>query len=164
MKKEELERYIRLYTKNVFGAAMCYVRNTSDADDIVQEVFIKLYTYSGSFESDEHVRSWLLRCAVNQSKSLLRSYWYRFSEPLEKAENKAHSDIGETDSLLDIMNRLDRKTHIVLYMYYYEGYSAKEIAGMTHSTENAVMHRLSRGRKKLKMLLSQGGIDADDEL
>ncbi len=164
MEKERFERYVEMYTKNVFGTALCYVRNTSDADDIVQEVFIKLYTHKGSFESDEHVKAWLLRCAVNQSKSLLRSYWYRFSDPLEKAGDKVHSDKKDSEKLLEIMSRLDCKTHLVLYMYYFEGYSAKEIAGMTHFTENAVMHRLSRGRKRLKELLSQERIDLDDEL
>ena len=68
MKDSELERYIDMYRKSVLGTALCYVRNPSDAEDILQEAFIKLYTYKGSFDSDEHVKAWLLRCTINLCK------------------------------------------------------------------------------------------------
>ena len=149
----DLERYIKLYRKSVLGAALCYVRNTSDAEDIAQDVFIKLYTYKGSFESDEHIKAWLLRCAINHSKDLLRSFWYRCSEPLEAAAEKVHYDTREGGGLPEAMSKLNPKVRIVLSLHYYEGYSAKEIAQIMHTTESAVLHRLSRGRKQLKDIL-----------
>ena len=156
MNDSELERCIGLYRKSVLGAALCYVRNTSDAEDIAQEVFIKLYTYKGSFNSDEHIKAWLLRCTINLCKNLLRSYWYKHSEPLEAAGEKVHYDTSEGGGLPEAMSRLDPKTRMVLDLYYYEGYSAKETARIMHTSESAVLHRLSRGRKQLKAILIEG--------
>ena len=160
----DLERYIRLYRKSVLGAALCYVRNTSDAEDIAQEVFIKLYTYEGSFESDEHVKAWLLRCTINHSKDLLRSFWYRSSEPLEAAAGKVHYDTSEDGGLSEALSKLNPKIRIVLNLHYYEGYSAKEIAQIMHTTESAVLHRLSRGRKQLKDILINERNEVNDGL
>ena len=159
----DLERYIKLYRKSVLGVALCYVRNTSDAEDIAQDVFIKLYTYEGSFESDEHVKAWLLRCAINHSKDLLRSFWYRSSAPLEAAEGKLHYDTSE-GGLPEAMSKLSPKMRIVLNLHYYEGYSAKEIAQIMHTTESSVLHRLSRGRKQLKDILINERNEVYDEL
>ena len=153
VKDSEFERYIKLYRKSVLGTALCYVRNTSDAEDITQEAFFKLYTYKGSFENDEHVKAWLLRCAINLSKDLLRSFWYRCTDPLESIGEKVHYDTSEGGGLPEIMNKLNPKTRLVLSLHYYEGYSAKEIAQIMHTTESAVLHRLSRGRKQLKDIL-----------
>lgn len=162
MKDSELERYIDMYRKSVLGTALCYVRNTSDAEDILQEAFIKLYTYNGSFDSDEHVKAWLLRCTINLCKSLLRSYWYRFSEPLDAAEEQVQYDTPDDGTVTEALAKINSKTRVVLYMYYYEGYSADEIAKITHSTVNAVMLRLSRGRRQLKELIIDERNDPDD--
>lgn len=162
VKDSELERYIEMYRKSVLGTALCYVRNASDAEDILQEAFIKLYTYKGSFDSDEHVKAWLLRCTINLCKSLLRSYWYKFSEPLDAAEEQVQSDEPNDGVVTEALGKIRSKTRIVLYMYYYEGYSAEEIAKMTNSTVNSVRLRLSRGRRQLKELLIDERNDPDD--
>ena len=164
MTDNELERYVRLYRKSVISAALCYVRNTSDAEDISQEVFMKLYTSDIGFESDEHVKAWLLRCAMNMSKNLLHTHWYRFSVPLEEAAEKVHYDVTESGGLLEILHKVSRKNRAALYMYYYEGYSAAETAKILKITESAVMARLSRGRRQLRALLSDERNDIHDEL
>lgn len=164
VKDSELERYIKLYRKSVLGTALCYVRNTSDAEDITQEAFFKLYTYKGSFENDEHVKAWLLRCAINLSKDLLRSFWYRCTDPLESIGEKVHYDTSEGGGLPEIMNKLNPKTRLVLSLHYYEGYSASEIAQIMRTSENSVLHRLSRGRKQLKEILINERIEPNDEL
>lgn len=155
MTGDELEMYINRYRKTVWSAAMCYVKNPSDADDIVQEVFLKMYTHEGSFTDDEHIRAWLIRCAVNMSKNLLRSHWYKFSEPLEIAENKEYSGNADNDTvdLPALFLKLSPKNRIVVYLHYYEGYSISEISGMLKITETAVGVRLMRGRKQLKKLI-----------
>ena len=128
MTDSELEYYIRNFRRNVYNAVLCYVRSPSDAEDITQDTFIKLYTYSGEFNGDEHVKAWLLRCAINQSKNLLRSHWYRFSAPLEAAENLSYHDSRDTDDeMLKIMQRLSKDNRIALYMYYYEGYTLEAV-------------------------------------
>ena len=72
MTAAELERYVELYKQSVCATAMCIVKNISDADDVTQDVFFRLYTYEGSFVNDEHVKAWLLRCTVNRSRDILR--------------------------------------------------------------------------------------------
>ena len=152
----ELEYYIRNFRKSVYNAALCYVRNPSDAEDITQDTFLKLYTYDKSFNDDEHVKAWLLRCAVNKCKNHLRSHWYRFSSPLESADELTYNDrSGYDDEMLKIMKKLSRNNRIALYMYYYEGYTIDEIGRILDVSPDTVSSRLHRGRQQLKKLLSE---------
>ena len=165
MNDNDFESCVHKYRNTVFGTALCFVNNPSDADDISQEVFIKLYNYSGQFDSDEHIRAWLIRCTVNLSKSLLRSYWYRFSAPLEEAGDKVHYDSGtEHTDMLELLNRLRPKIRAVMYLHYYEGYPAADIGKMLNISESAVMARLSRGRKRLRSLLLEERNEDDNGL
>lgn len=157
MTAQELEYYVRLYKQSVCATAMCIVRNISDADDVTQDVFLRLYTYKGSFDSDEHVKAWLLKCTVNRSRDIVRSHWYKFSLPLSAAENLPHTD--KTDDMLPVVMKLSRKCRSAMYLHYYEGYSVSEIAKMTGMTESAVKSRLMRGREQLKKLLGEERID-----
>ena len=143
MTDSELEHYITSFRKNVFNTAFCYVKNASDADDITQNVFVKLCTYGKAFNSDEHAKAWLIRCAVNESKNLLRSHWYRFSLPLE-AVGETPAGMTEESVLLGIMNRLGKKNRTALYMYYYEGYSQEEIAKLLEAERNELSDGLQR--------------------
>ncbi len=152
----ELEYYIRNFRKNVYNAVLCYVRNPSDAEDITQDTFLKLYTYNKSFNDDEHVKAWLLRCAINNCKNHLRSHWYRFTVPLEAAENMTVADnTDHDDEMLGIMKKLNRNNRIALYMYYYEGYTIGEIGHILGISSDTVSSRLHRGRQQLKKLLSE---------
>ena len=85
MTDSELERYMRQYYKNVYRTALCRCRHPQDADDIAQDVFFKLYTCGEKFSDDEHVKAWVLRCAINHSIDLLRSRKRRSTVPLEAA-------------------------------------------------------------------------------
>lgn len=164
MSDNDLDEYVRKYRKTVFGTALCFVKNPSDADDIAQEVFMKLYDYDGEFDSDEHIRAWLIRCTVNLSKSLLRSYWHRFSAPLEEADDKVYYDSTENADMLKLLNKLRPKIRTALYLHYYEGYSAAETAKLLGTTESAVMARLSRGRKQLGALLLEERNESENGL
>ena len=152
MTDSELERCIEKFSKCVYNAAVCCVKNRADADDITQEVFLTLFTYPGRFESDEHIKAWLLRCTVNRSRNLLRSRWYRLSQPLEDAGISVNDKYGE-DCLLSLVMKLEKNSRIALYMHYYEGYSTAETAKLLGISETAVRSRLFRGRKQLKKLL-----------
>lgn len=157
MTESEFERCVRLYLNSVYTTALYYLKNSSDAEDVAQNVFLKLYTYTGSFNDDGHIKAWLLRCAVNESKNLLHSHWYRFSRPLDEAEDKAvDSYSGEDGELLRILRKLGRNNRIVLYMYYYEGYSCAEIGRIIGIGEKAAAARLRRGRQQLKKLIGNG--------
>lgn len=156
--EQEFRRIIELYSSTVFRTAMCYVKNKSDADDIMQDVFLKLYTYGGVFESDMHIKAWLIRVTVNSCKNLLKSYWYRFSAPIENAENVPEKQ-SEDEYLLSVIMKLGRKNRAVLYMHYYEGYSIKDISSLMGMSETAVTSQLYRSRKRLKQLLLKEGYD-----
>ena len=155
MTDNELDRCMRKFYTNVYTVALCRCKNPSDADDIAQEVFLDLYTYRGSFSGDEHIKAWLLRCAVNKSIDLTRSHWYKFSLPLEAADYKTQGDIAydSKSELLKTIMKLNRKTVEVLYLHYFEDYPITETAEILGISEATVRKRLSRGRKQLKKLL-----------
>ena len=73
MTDNDFDRYVGMYRSSVTRAALCILRDAEEAEDIAQEVFLRLYTYTGCFDGDEHVRAWLLRCASNLSIDALRS-------------------------------------------------------------------------------------------
>lgn len=133
---------------------MCYVKNSSDADDIMQEAFLKLYTYNGDFENDSHIKAWLIRITVNLSKNFLRSRRLRVWEPLENAR-ELEVPRSEENRLLPLIMKLSKNSRIVLYMHYYEDYSVKEIAAVLRLTETAVTSQLYRGRKQLAKLIEK---------
>ena len=164
MTGSELERYIKLYRDNVWAVAFCRVKNPSDADDITQDIFLKLFTYDGSFENDEHVKAWLLRCTVNHSINLLKSGWHRLSQPIESAYTKAGDDTNTEDDLLPLIMQLSRKNRVTLYMYYYEGYTIEEISKLLGASDSAVKLRLVRARKCLKKLIEKDRKGYNDEL
>lgn len=159
MTGSELDRYIRQYYSSVYSVALCGCRNPSDAYDIAQEVFLKLYLHDGSFADDEHVKAWLLRCTVNKSRDLLKSHWYRFSQSLDTVEYKTDSFSSDRSEnrLIPILMKVSRKSRTALYLHFYEGYTVSELAGILNVSEFAVRARITRGKKQLKELLESGG-------
>lgn len=156
MTENELKRIIELFGNNVFQTAFCYMKSYADAEDIREEAFIKLYLSGKSFDTDEYIKAWLLRVTANLCKDRLRSFWYKKILPLETA-----ADIGTEekpqDEFISYLFMLKSDYRIALYMHYYEGYTAREIAKITGSKENTVLSHLSRGRKQLKDILLKEG-------
>ena len=155
MTENELNRIIQLFGENVFRTAFCYMKSYADAEDIREEAFIRLFFSDKVFCSDQHIKAWLLRVTANLCKNKLSSFWHRKSLPLETAAELPAEE--RADDFITYLFRLKPQYRIALYMHYYEGYTAKEIAEITGSKENTVLSRLSRGRKQLKdMLLKEG--------
>lgn len=156
MINDALERYIGLYHGTVYRLAYSYTRNSADAEDITQEAFLRLYRFNGEFAADENCKAWLLRVTVNLSKNLLRSSWFTKREELsEDIPSADREDLG----LIECVMSLPPKYRAVIHLYYYEGYSSKEIADILGITLTAVTTRLKRGREKLKeLLLKEGAI------
>ncbi len=152
MNSDELTRFITLYRTAVFRAAFSYVKNYEDAEDISQEAFARLLVCSEDFMSDEHVKAWLIRVAINLAKNLLKSSRYKLREEL--SENIAVQAPQSDDSIMyDCIRRLPPEYSSVIYLFYYEGYSIKEITGICRISSSAVRTRLSRGRNRLKEML-----------
>ena len=144
---------------NVFAVAFNYFRDPSDADDIVQEVLLKLLKSDVEFESDEHIRNWLLKVAVNQCRKVSVSSWFRKSMPLQEyAESLRYEDPEESALFFAVMG-LPKKYRVVIHLFYYEDYSVARIAEILHSREGTVKSQLNRGRQLLKTKLMEAWND-----
>ena len=117
---------------------------------MVQEVFYKLYKSNKDFESEDHLRNWLIRVAINECKRVTLSSWFKKKEPLEDyAKTLVWNDPEESEVFLAVMS-LPKKYRTSIHLYYYENYSIKEIADLLGISSTAVSTQLLRGRKKLK--------------
>ena len=131
--------------------AMTRLSSPADAEDVVQEVFLKLLTTRPHFRDLEHEKAWLIRVTVNGCRSRLRSPWRKrrteLSEGLPAPE-------PEEKVVLEAVLALPPRDRAAVHLYYYEGYSTPEISAMTGQSEGTVRSRLSRARQKLKALLA----------
>lgn len=154
MNDEQFTRLVRRYIDTVFRVALNYLKNPADAEDVTQITFEKLLKEKRSFESDEHIRAWLIRVAVNECKKLMRAPW-RKVEALEdyltavSFDNPAHSELYRA-----VMG-LPKKYRIVIYLHYYEGYSTQEIGEIMKIPKNTVCSQLKRGRELLRKELQE---------
>lgn len=145
-------QYVSAFQPSVYRLAYSYVKSSADAEDITQEVFLKLYRSGESFTADENVKAWLMRVAANTAKNYLASAWVKRQIPLtEDIPLKSEKDY----ELLEALNCLNRNYRAVIYLHYYEGYSVSEISGMLGISESNVKARLKRGRDKLKAILEK---------
>ncbi len=155
MSSDNLEKYIELFHGTVYRLALSYTKNSADAEDITQEAFLRLYKYSGEFAADENCKAWLIRVTVNLSKNLLKSCWFtRRAELDENIPCKSKEDRGVFDCVMS----LPPKYRVVIHLYYYEGYSVREIADMLGASQSSITTRLARGRQKLKDILQKEGL------
>ncbi len=157
MTEQEFSRLAGLYRTSVYRAAYCYTKNSADAEDITQEAFFRLFTAGTEFETDEKAKAWLIRTAINRCKDLRKSLRYRLTVQEDEAAGAVCSDEKAEDSLMPLIMKLKPKSRCVLYMYYYEEYSVKEIAGLLGEKKTTVTTRLMRARKQLKELLIKEG-------
>lgn len=151
MDDNELCRYIKLYHQTVYRAAVSLVHNTAEADDIVQETFVKLFNSNKSFNSDEHCKAWLIRTAINLSKDLLRSFRYIRTEELSETIPAESRDERE---LAEVLAELPSKYRLVIHLHYFEDYSSAEIAEILGISTTAVTTRLARARERLKSFMT----------
>lgn len=156
--EQELTRLVEKFSGLVFRVAMCHVKNPADADDIMQEAFLALYTSRSSFADDEHIKAWLIRVTVNKCKNLLRSCGRRMTVPLDNAEEIEFRQ-NERFTLVPQLMKLKPKYRVVMYLFYYEDYSVSQIAEYLGEKQSTVTTRLSRGRNKLRELLIKEGYD-----
>ena len=160
MQTEQFTRIARKYMDTVYRVALNYVRSPDAADDITQEVFLRLLRSETLFKSEEHIRNWLIRVTINESKRDLASRW-RKVEPLEAYAEKLSFSSEENSETYRSVMRLPRKYRMVIYLHYYEGYSTSEIAQMLGSKQSTVCTQLERGRKLLKNMLLEANDDGD---
>lgn len=152
MDREQLGMYAEKYGKAVFRAAYSYVRNHADSEDIMQEAFLRLYKCEKVFASDENVKAWLLRVAINISKDYLKSSWLHKRAELD--ESMSYEDERER-SLDEAMAKLKPDCRAAVFLHYYMGYSVKEMAELLGISESNAKIRLKRGRDALREFLDE---------
>lgn len=153
--REEYERIVALYADVVYRVALSYAKTKEDAEDVLQNVFLKLLTKHVDFQDEEHIRKWLIRVAVNECNSLWSSFWRRNVDYFDQMEEGVTFSNDDYSDLYDAIKVLPAKLRIVIHLFYYEGYRTKEIAGLLHIREATVRSRLTRARKLLKNKLGE---------
>lgn len=147
---ETAERYM----DTIFRIAFHYMKSQTDADDITQEVLLKLYHTEKAFENEAHIRNWLIRVTVNCCKKAFLSPW-RKHEPLENYADRLSFLTPEHSDLFYMTMELPRKYRLAIYLYYYEDYSTEEIAKILHIPKATVATHLHRGRELLKRKMKE---------
>lgn len=146
----DLDSLFVTYGDMIYRLALVRTRSAADAEDVVQEVFLRCLKANPSFESTEHQKAWLLKVTLNCTKSVLGSAFRRHSVP-EDAAGEIAVDAQEADSTVyDAVMRLPDKYRTAIHLYYYESYSVKEIAHLMRTTESTVKSWLYRARGLLK--------------
>ena len=145
-----LEEVITTYQDTLYRAALAILGDAQEAEDAVQDAFLRCWEKAPEFESGEHAKAWLLRVTVNGGKSRLRAPWRRRTAPLL---DTYPADGPEERETLEAVQALPAADRAVVHLYYYEGYKTAEIAAMTGQREGTVRSRLSRARARLRELL-----------
>lgn len=154
MDEREAARLVGTYADLLLRVSYIYLKNTSDAEDICQTVFLKYLTAAPAFESPEHERAWMLRTAINACRDKLKSAHARKTAPLEAAGQREAPPAPDS-ALLDAVFALPEAYRAAVWLHYYAGYSAAEIGSMTGASEAAVHKRLSRARALLRAALTE---------
>ena len=150
---------MNMYKNNVYAVAFSICKNTSDAEDVVQDTFLQYYMTHKNFDNEQHIRAWLLRVAINKAKNIQSSFWHRNGMPLDDFIETLSFETPETKELFEEVMKLPEKYRVVVHLFYYEDYSIKEIAKILRTTESNIKVRLLRGRVKLKDALKEGWED-----
>ena len=173
---ESFEQVMEFYMPMVYRIAFTRLANRSDAEDVTQDVFLRYFRAGLTYQSEEHRKAWLIRCAVNCANTAAGSAWNRhrasgdildnLSDPDQPGNEPGYSDCEENfekaerrSAVMDAVMRLPDKYRTVIHLFYYEGYSVKEISEILRISQTAVTSRLSRGRNKLRILLEEGNND-----
>lgn len=150
MNTQEYERLAEKYLDCIYRVAVNGCKHHADAEDVVQNTFVKLWERTESFADEEHARKWLIRVAVNECNSLWRSGWKRRTAYLEEMTAEPVYQTAEKSGLYYVVRELPPKYRQIVYLHYYEEYSIREIAEMMKLSETAVKTRLLRARQKIK--------------
>lgn len=154
-----IDEIVDRYADMVYRIALTQMKNVHDAQDIFQEVFLRLVKNIDSIQNEEHLKSWLIRVTLNCSKTNLMSAWRKHTQPLEEEQNQIVVQTKEQSDLYEYIQKLPKKYRTVLYLFYYEELSVKEICKITGQKETTVKSQLSRGRTMLKEQLEKTGLN-----
>ena len=157
---DRLDRMVRLYEKDLLRFCCIYLRDRAAAEDVVQETFLKAFRNMDAFRGESSEKTWLIRIAINCCRDYRRSAWIRYIDfrvsvdrlPISSCAPPSEEHIALTIAIM----KLKPKYLEVVLLYFYEGYSMKEIGKMLNLTEAAVSSRIHKAKQKLKTELAGG--------
>lgn len=158
---EEISRAVETHADMVRRICLVHLKNEHDTEDVFQNVFMKYMSYKGSFENDEHEKAWFVRVTINACTDWLRSLSRRRWVPLESVLEESNMPDETSREVLEAVLQLPEKYRRVIYLFYYEGYSAVEIAGILGKKENTIYTWLSRAKGKLREILEEESLNTD---
>lgn len=149
------EEAVKVFSDTVYRVSLNILKNSEDSKDVMQNVFLRYFKHQHTFKSEEHIKAWLIRVAVNESKRYLKIYNKNESVSLEEVANTLFAENKEDGEIFTAVMSLDEKYRTVILLYYYEGYNVKEIARILKRNQATVRTQLSRARELLKPKLKE---------
>lgn len=148
--EQDVNRAIEQYGDTVRRICMIHLKNYHDAEDIFQTVFLKYVLGSVVFENDEHKKAWFIRVTINACKDLLKSFFHSRTVPLDELLSQSEELTPDNSDVLEAVLSLPEKYRDVVYLYYYEEYSAVEISRILRKKTNTIYTLLTRSKRLLK--------------
>ena len=153
--RQPVEILIEKYKNNIYVIALNVCKNAQDAEDVVQDTFIQYLSLKKDFESEQHIRAWLIRVAINKAKNKNTTFFRRKTLPLEDYIETLTFESSESSELFEKVMNLTEKYRVVIHLFYYEDYSVNEISHILKISVSNVKVRLLRGRMLLKETLKE---------
>ena len=150
---KEFVKYYNLYKDDILRLALSYTKRINDAEDIMQNVFVKLYKNMDNINEDK-VKKWCVKVTVNECRDFFKSFWIKNIFIKDEILSNMCSD-EKVVNLKDELFNLPTKYRIVIYLFYYEGYKINEIADILNVNSSTIQSRLTRGKQKLKEFLRE---------
>ncbi len=144
---------VEKYFDTVYRLALSQTKDAHKADDVLQEVFLRYIKTDKVFESEEHIKAWLIRVTINCSRSIFTSSWFKKTVSLS---DSLSFEIPEQSDVYNAVAALPKKYRTVIHLFYFEDLPVKEIARYLKIKESTVKSQLHRGREMLKSILDGG--------
>lgn len=148
-KEEKFAKIYERYVNDIYRLCFSFLKNQMDAEDAVQETFIKFYHCEKDFRTEEHMKAWLIVTASNYCKDVLK-HWWRKRKNLDYDAEATTENTEIIDEMLELVMALPDKYKTAVYMYYYEGYDSKQIAKLLHKPDSTIRTYLQKARMLLK--------------
>lgn len=153
-KNEYIEYMVEKYSDMIYRIAITRTNNKQDAEDIFQEVFLRISRKMPNFENENHEKAWIIRVTINCSKNLLNSMWSKKTVPLDE---NIKFETSKSYEIYYEVAKLPVKYRTVIYLFYYEGLKIEEISKILNINQSTIKTQLARAREKLK--ISLGGFE-----
>lgn len=156
MDSTDYHRIVDRYLDDVYRTVLSCCKNKENAEDAVQNAFLKLLKAKDTeFTDEEHIKRWLIRVALNECKNIWKSFWQRNKISFDDLDTEPFYRDETHEELLHTLSKLSQNYRAVIHLYYYGGYSVREIAEILRISESNVQVRLKRARDKIKVLLEE---------